>query len=181
MSDASVNDPCECGQTTIRGCADMPSRHCGATRQTAQPVTDINALIAEMRAGLEGVTPGPWAYVPDHFSDGSIKRRSVCVERSKYDWIDLISDLNNASDAAHIARCNPANIAALLDKIERLRADNARLRDAVDESYSTLAAAFNRIHGLPRTSDTELADRIEATRAKIERAREAMEASNGNQ
>ena len=242
MTTASVNDPCECGQTTIRECADMPSRHCGAREestpaftahelsalaeqgmtlteaeettvreargQTAEPVTDIDNLIAEMRAGLEGVTPGPWAYVPDHFSDGSIKRRSVCVDRSKYDWIDLISDLNNAPDAAHIARCTPANVAALLDEIERLRADNAALtaeRDQARGRWGELSHASGCAIWDQRKCIVELAGALREATALLVRYRKetplgnqphmiahvaddfiarnskAMEASNGNQ
>ncbi len=81
-------------------------------------MTDLTKLRAELRAGLGGVTPGPWQFVPHYFSNGDIKRRSVCVERSKYDWIDLIADLNNEADAAHIARCSPENVRALLDALD---------------------------------------------------------------
>ena len=69
-----------------------------------------------------------------------------------------------------ITACNPDTIHALATELLEARAENDRMRGVLDESYSTLAAAFNRIHGLPRTSDTELAKLIETTRAKIERA-----------
>jgi hypothetical protein len=157
----SVNDPCECGQTTIRGCADMPSRHCGAWEeatpraftvhelsalaeqgmtlteaeeatvreargQTVQHEADIDKLIAEMRAGLKGVTPAPWI-------TGASRRSQVLrVQTTPL----LIAETIDAPDAAHIARCSPANIAALLDEIERLRADNARLRMLVQSAYN---------------------------------------------
>ena len=41
------------------------------------------------------------------------------------------------------------------------------LREALTNASNTLAKAFGRIHCLPRTSDTELADRIEKERAAI--------------
>ena len=46
------------------------------------------------------------------------------------------------------------------DEIERLRA-------ALTQANRTLVAAFNRIHCLPRTTDTELATKIAKTRVAI--------------
>lgn len=36
------------------------------------------------------------------------------------------------------------------------------------EAYGAMAAAFNRIHGLPRSEDTAIADRLSRARGKIE-------------
>ena len=120
---------------------------------TIERLTDEQ--IAAIRDGTVGVTPGPWAYVPHHFSDGSIKRRSVCVERSKYDWIDLISDLNNALDAAHIARCDPGAIRAAMDELLESRAALAakdaeierltKERDAADATAEAHEAKWKSI------------------------------------
>ena len=52
MTTASVNDPCECGQTTIRGCADMPSRHCGAWEETAPSTFTAHELSALAEQGM---------------------------------------------------------------------------------------------------------------------------------
>lgn len=60
--------------------------------------------------------------------------------------------------------------AALLAEVERLRADAAALREALSEAARVLARAHDRIHSLPRTSDTELAERIGTTNAKIRAA-----------
>jgi hypothetical protein len=106
MTEASVNDPCECGQTSIRGCADMPSRHCGAWEQPTQPAVDIDRLIAEMREGFEKVNHGPHQ-------------------------LDITNEDRCSGLIDHIWRCSPASIRALLDEIERLRADNARLQEAL--------------------------------------------------
>ncbi len=40
--DMSVNDPCGCGQTTIRGCAIRSDKDCGATEKTAQAAVHHN-------------------------------------------------------------------------------------------------------------------------------------------
>ena len=183
MNDDIVNDPCECGQTTIRGCADMPSRHCGACGQTEQPATDINALIDEMRAGLEGVTPGPWVALRSDPAEGvnchwikaqpspalrGFSKEVACVSGTYY------ADGPDVCDAAHIARCSPANIAALLDEIERLRAYNARLREALAQSRDWFQQYAD---GHAAKGDTDKAKRNQ-DRADF-CAREAMDASNG--
>jgi hypothetical protein len=172
MIEASVNDPCECGQTTIRGCADMPSRHCGATEEAAQPVTDIDEIIAEMRAGLEGVTPGDWSTQPHHIG------RDVSNEEF---WIKSNAPILTGvawhvrpADATHITRCSPANIASLLDEIERLRADNTRLRKDLLEAtalvtrYRKETPLGNQPHMIAHVADDFIA-----------RSSTAMEASNG--
>jgi len=46
---------------------------------------------------------------------------------------------------------------------ERLKS----ITDAMQDAHVTLAVAFDRIHTLPRTSDTELAERIGRSRARI--------------
>ena len=67
---------------------------------------DTRALEAELLAGLEGVTPGPW--VP------------------------------SVANAAHIARCSPENIRALLDALsaERERREKAEAWRAEVEALS---------------------------------------------
>ena len=72
-------------------------------------------------------------------------------------------------DAAmkEVARITDKAFAEQDATITALRARVEELEGALGESYSTLAAAFNRVHCLPRTTDTDLANRIEVTRAKI--------------
>jgi len=50
-----------------------------------------------------------------------------------------------------------------------------RLLEALEKANRLLVQAFNRIHTLPRTTDTELADRIERARGEI---RAAIAAAN---
>jgi hypothetical protein len=72
--------------------------------------------------------------------------------RKSLDWVD--PDLEGAADA-----------------IAMLRAERDAMREVLADAYRVLAYAFNRIHGLPRTSDTELATDIEKMRARIETLR----------
>lgn len=167
MTEATVNDPCECGQTTIRGCADMPSRHCGAWEQTPQPVTDINALMQQLRSGFEGGLA-----VLDEFD-------RVCADLRRADdladqaWKALPREFAlSPSDGGGVETHHA--IKDMAAEIERLRADNARLREAL--------APF-----------AEVADRPEYKRAYVgddwfgpslrtiafSLARKALEASNG--
>lgn len=52
--------------------------------------------------------------------------------------------------------------------LANMLAEIERLRSLLDGAYETLGAAWARIHCLPRTSDTELAQRIGEMRAAIE-------------
>lgn len=80
---------------------------------------DIDTLIADFRAGLDGVTPGPWRVHDD-------PRKWVTANVPDSAW-----RVNRDADAAHVARCSPENIQALLDEIERLRAEPPKPRDAI--------------------------------------------------
>jgi len=57
-----------------------------------------------------------------------------------------------------------------LSELAALQASNAELVEALNESNRTLVAAHDRIHTLPRTTDTQLVQYIERTRAKIKAA-----------
>ena len=52
MTGASVNDLCGCGQTTIRGCADMPSMYCGAWEENTPPAFTAHELSALAEQGM---------------------------------------------------------------------------------------------------------------------------------
>lgn len=99
---------------------------------------DTEKLIAELRAGLDGVTPGPWRMnVPD---------RGYCSNylltdapefapiEGKYPWRHLIADFDDCErgeiNAAFVALLHPDNILALLDRIASLEAALAEAREA---------------------------------------------------
>lgn len=51
---------------------------------------------------------------------------------------------------------------------EEPAADEIEVWEVLGEAYGALAAAFGRIHGLPRSEDTALANRIGRARGRIE-------------
>ncbi|MBS0343808.1 MAG: hypothetical protein JSS56_25160 [Proteobacteria bacterium] len=72
----------------------------------------------------------------------------------------------------HWPQCTPVREAPSGGGYAELRAAAAEaqvneMAAALREAYIALAFAFNRIHVLPRTRDTELANSIEKVRAKI--------------
>jgi len=77
----------------------------------------IPELIAEMEAGLEGVTPGPWKWWTSNSwrrlrHDGRGITVSVIepfVARDGHPDLDVSEE-----DMAHLARCSPDNIAAII-------------------------------------------------------------------
>ena len=83
-----------------------------------------DAEIAELRAGLEGVTPGPWKWWTScswrrlssehrgYSKDGGV----ICPTVSQSDGHpDIIA---SQEDMDHIARCSPDKIAALLARLD---------------------------------------------------------------
>lgn len=85
-------------------------------------MTDIisDARLAEIRAGLEGVTPGPWEAVEDECAE--------CRKLGKSEA--FISGLpggyhapfDNLTDAEHIARLDPQTVLALLSRLDKAEA-----------------------------------------------------------
>ncbi|MFN8993124.1 MAG: hypothetical protein ACK5X3_05580 [Pseudomonadota bacterium] len=72
--------------------------------------------------------------------------------RNHYDYNPLI----DALDAA--------------DEIERLRKERDEARPILQKALAVLARAFDRIHVLPRSTDTQLATEIEEVRAALRSA-----------
>jgi len=89
---------------------------------------------------------------------------------------DMFGDFNilhpadSLAVAAVVSNMRPgAEVQGNADLIIRAVNSHDDLVAALRLSYRTLAFAFNRIHTLPRTSDTELAEAIEKVRADIEK------------
>lgn len=55
-------------------------------------------------------------------------------------------------------------------ELDRLRAENARVRSAGTDALTVLKFAFNRIHVLPRSRDTELANDIDKVLGRLRAA-----------
>lgn len=87
------------------------------------PLSD--KALAEIEAGLEGVTPGPWEW-----DDGSLRQNrtdgqygfEVLGSGSQYESMVTYVDVRDAN-AAHIARLDPQTVAAWIarDKTQRAR------------------------------------------------------------
>lgn len=136
-----------------------------ARQQTAQPTIDIDRLIAEMREGLEGVTGGDWVsdqnpYHAKHprisASDGTLVAEVGNSEIERQDqWL---------ADAAHIARCKPTNIAALLTEITRPRDDIIEKTVQYAQRVEKYWAEITRLRAELKT----VLDRETATTARLE-------------
>uniref|UniRef100_UPI001872D5EE ead/Ea22-like family protein n=1 Tax=Pseudomonas aeruginosa TaxID=287 RepID=UPI001872D5EE len=84
---------------------------------------------AELRRLAEAATPGPWEY--------QAPLKVLAADRT---WIVLIalSHANCREDKANsrfIAANNPKTVLALLDEIDRLKAENDRLRQGMKGDY----------------------------------------------
>lgn len=98
-------------------------------------MTDRPDIIDELKAGLPGVTPGPWDFEPSTRAPASVwAGKHGCVA-------DLIAE---DADGYHIARCSPDNIAALLAYIETVEAE----RDArpTDNDMADMAMRFRAVN-----------------------------------
>ena len=108
-----------------------------------------DGLIAEMEAGLEGVTPGNWETFicddggmwsgwPLSINCPTITDKTVVRPGGfyPYNWDAKTSQHEACQNALHIARCSPDNIAALIARIrqqaERIKALEAGLKPFAD-------------------------------------------------
>lgn len=100
---------------------------------------DTAKLIAELRAGLEGVTPGPWRlFVPDRGYCQNLvltEDPGFAPVKDKQPWKHLVADCDDCNrgevNAAHIARCSPDNIRAVLDALAAAEAEVEKLTKAL--------------------------------------------------
>lgn len=117
-------------------------------------MSDTDTLIAELRAGLKGVTPGPWCR-EDETNGETVITDNDGDEVATVFW-DRHAVGNAHRDAAHIARCSPVNIAAILD--ERAR-DKALIEQMV---IALLKIAFLRPAGdMPGPASEKLVEEME--------------------
>lgn len=100
---------------------------------TTEPISDER--LAEIRAGLEGVTPGPWVHIPprkdweeDEDEDGGFISPGS-IEGNDGNPVCLFGDaagsgtlFENAADHAHLTRLDPQTVAALLSRLDKAEA-----------------------------------------------------------
>jgi len=106
--------------------------------------------------------------------DAQIERLTAGKEAAATEIVRLVKERDEAHANHQWAQARLDHAEARAETAERerdeARAEVERKDAALKLAYETLAEAFGRIHGLPRTSDTTLANRIGQTRAKIETA-----------
>ncbi|HEJ3365170.1 TPA: ead/Ea22-like family protein [Pseudomonas aeruginosa] len=102
---------------------------------------------AELRRLAKAATPGPW--VTDAQKNGAIfniesESGDMCIAMSQENPAPTRLEINEQrrANAEWIAAANPKTILALLDEIDRLKAENEALRGAVEQ----LAEMLNSIH-----------------------------------
>lgn len=81
--------------------------------------TASDELIAELLAGLDGVTPGPWL-------NGGLGLGVYTDLNDSGIYEGYVADADSHQDIAHIARCSPENIRALIARIALPTADGAQ-------------------------------------------------------
>lgn len=106
-----------------------------------------DAEIAELRAGLEHCTPGPWVLeieTSEHVDESDEDRQPevyVCSPATVCDYTvvatmgraEAIRHDRKSRDAAHITRCSPDKIAALLARLDAAESgwpDEAKIKAA---------------------------------------------------
>ena len=126
------------------------------------PTEDVAALVARLRDGLSGVTPGPWnrcggatpkytaIHAPGHgyvvfgMADATEDRE----HKSHGPFIKAPGMDEQHKNAAHIALCSPDNIRALLDHIAAQEAALSTLAGERDEARATpLQARLDAVEG----------------------------------
>lgn len=152
-------------------------------------MTDIDTLIAELRAGLEGTTPGEWRA---GVYDGDL----VMATSPEAGDADIVCEAPTESfplsraqwrvNARHIALASPQNIRALLDHIERLevspRADvliaERNAAEARAEAAEAADAVREKTHvWVPRDDVIGVVASLAATISVIERTPQARKAA----
>lgn len=136
----------------------------------------LDEKIAAIRAGLEGVTPGPWFRHKHHVGS------SYSVD----EWISAndphmkgIAWEMQATNAAHIARLDPDTVRELLAEIDRLRTESDRLNDHIEVLKAKIPDT-DCACGYDAPDDVCLvhSPALDAARAEIERLKGEMRELN---
>jgi hypothetical protein len=101
-------------------------------------MTSLTDIIADIRKAMERATPGPWAVEEKKFrGDYSVAwKPELKVCRTYGD------SLSAECDATYIAACNPSNIAAVLDALEKAERDLSNTLEAL-QSLSYLGSVLS--------------------------------------
>jgi hypothetical protein len=153
----------------------MTSEHC--------LITHASQIVQEIRAGLEGVTPGEWKAAKP--ADAPSLVRAVYYHNGlRHTAFIALCDCggqNNEANAAHLARCSPDRIATLLNAFDAQAREIAELREAFGGIVEADEKRRNTI-ALNAALIAAEDDWHAATNTFLERARSALRAkekSNG--
>lgn len=131
-------------------------------------------LTQELRAGLDGVTPGPWRVFETRQSRIANQTHVGPYPRGVAHITSWGTDEPRASNAAHIARCSPENIRALLDALaakDIVLAEARAEHSASRQNFHTMQHAANALLKRAEAAEASLADLA----AENERLRKALE------
>jgi len=105
----------------------------GNNQMSNQPPTDDE--LQQIRARAEAATPGPWEvfHIEEEDRRATIRRPIVGMAKDAKGWWDIDSSILSEPDARFIAHAR-VDIPALLAEVERLRTENASLRESLDLS-----------------------------------------------
>ncbi|HCF3885658.1 TPA: ead/Ea22-like family protein [Pseudomonas aeruginosa] len=92
---------------------------------------------AELRRLAEAATPGPWGRDGFYIHTTRKEGGTTYVET----W-NTLAGIARKENAEFVATANPKTVVALLDEIDRLKAENEELRGALEQ----LAEMLNSIH-----------------------------------
>jgi len=106
--------------------------------------------LAEIVAGLDGVTPGPWLPIYTGDAAGSMweVRQKDTDPTNKHHWparvaasVVGIRYTDNHPNADHFARCDPASIRSILDYVQMVEQE----RDTAQASTDAAIADYNAL------------------------------------
>lgn len=140
----------------------------------------LSEKIAAIKAGLKGVTPGEWSHEPTSFN--KLDRILYAGRGETRHGLNLMTlgdgDWNFVNNVNHIARLDPGTVGEIIARLERLEADNARLRAAL-KPFAKEAAQWGsgftddgRIYVLPTGSGN---NRAKFNVGDLRKARAALE------
>lgn len=103
---------------------------------------NINEILDQIERGLEGVTPGPWRRKPmKGYTDDYVLTDHPDFQQPKHGNFVAECGFSGGkvehryeADAAHIARCDPDTMRAIIDAYRQTEAENTRLRAALANS-----------------------------------------------
>jgi hypothetical protein len=104
--------------------------------QEGRPALATDDEIAELKAGLDGVTPGPWEFPGTRIGgDASVisgERLIASVHPRRFRAPFAEDNAERDANAAHIARCSPLRIRALLACLEAAERQVKELRTSIN-------------------------------------------------